>query len=276
MAKQDSPFLDFEAEIEAEDHFRASPGQQSRGTFEAVCTVQWDHVEADWDIGDIEPAAKPKRRPQVTAKDREGGTVDRKRPSQAYQLALKQLRDLASQKRWRGAVSALKKASRCPAQLSKHERLAIAHVLKFADGQPAYSNHSKIVEAALSKTKARAVASLESHRGIGTVAAAAAGIEETDGPTLGLPKPSKELPDRRDRGRSVERIRRYASERNWLSPKASRALAILDDVGAQLGRSEKNALTYLLDRCAETEDLKTDAEILRSRFSDKSAGRGDP
>jgi hypothetical protein len=65
-------------------------------------------------------------------------------------------------------------------------------------------------------------------------------------------------------------VRRIASERSWLSPKSSRALAKLGDKKAVLSRPETNALNYLLDRCAKVSELRDAVEILRHAGADQT------
>ena len=78
-----------------------------------------------------------------------------------------------------------------------------------------------------------------------------------------------EMPSQKEIRFSVLRVRQIAAERNWLSPKSSRALAKLSDKKAALGRSETNALNYLLGRFENISELTVDVENLRKGIGSK-------
>lgn len=80
-------------------------------------------------------------------------------------------------------------------------------------------------------------------------------------------EPPAKPPTQKEVRSSAIRVRKFASERSWLSPKSIRALAKLGDREPKLDRSETNALNYLLERCANVSVLTHDAEILRKVVS---------
>lgn len=259
--------LDFEVEVSAEDFFVANHGKQARGTFQEVDAIRWDHDEADWSIDDLdfEPpvrSADPspsKSDPECRQQRGLPGSHDR---TLQHEEALKRLREFALRRRWLAAAAALDKASKSCATLSKRERAAIEHVLSVSGATTRYMADSEALRCVLLKTQKGVDNGDAVRRIVPDPTASKAGSRNQKPGSRKVNSEAKSYTQIELRS-SVLRVRQIAAERNWLSPKSSRALVKLGDSKAALGRSEINALNYLLDRCANVSELMADVEILR-------------
>lgn len=75
---------------------------------------------------------------------------------------------------------------------------------------------------------------------------------------------------------AIPRILAESERRNWLSPKSRAALNELSSGNADIGRSERNALDYLLSRLTETALLSVEVDLVRSAISDASGSSSAP
>ncbi len=269
--------LDFEVELSAEDHFTAQKGLQARGTFQKVDVVRWDHDEEDWTLKDIEfesPANSIDtgfgRSPTEDQQHQE--TSESQVGSFQHLEAFVRLKEFALRRRWLPAVAALDKASRQLAPLSKRERAAIEHVLKVAGTFARHRSDSDLLRRVLFNAE-----NLEDEVEIGCPSARPKKAPASK-VTARVTPDSKDntengMPTQKEISSSVLLVRQVAAERNWLSPKSSRALAKLSDKKAVLGSPETNALNYLLGRFDEISELMIDVRNLRTRIGGKNERR---
>lgn len=270
--------LDFEVELSAEDHFIAQKGLQARGTFQKVDVVRWDHDEEDWSLEDIEFESTANstdtgfaRSPTEDQQHQE--TSESQGGSFQHLEAFVRLKEFALRRRWLSAAAALDKASRQPAPLSKRERAAIEHVLKVAGTFARHRSDSDLLRKALLNAENPED---EVEPGYPSARPKKAPASKVTARITPDSKGNTEngMPMQKEIRSSVLRVRQVAAERNWLSPKSSRALAKLSNKTAVLGRPETNALNYLLGRCDEISELMIDVENLRKRIGGKSERRG--
>jgi hypothetical protein len=251
--------LDFEIEVSAEDYFIAHRGDKARGTFERVDVIRWDHDEVDWALEefDFEPpanSAKPRSAAQPPR------LAESQYPALQYEDALKRLREFALQRGWLAAAAALEKASQQFPTLSARERAAIEHVLDAAGTLNRHRSDAEALRNILFNERGDDAERLEPTAQ--TSKGAAAGVGRQKLLTRKDNAEAKTLTQKAISS-SVLRVRNMAAERNWLSPKSSLALAKLAHRKTALTRSEMNALTYLLNRCANIPELKADVGIVR-------------
>ncbi|NBN79295.1 hypothetical protein GWI72_13540 [Microvirga tunisiensis] len=266
------PNLDFEPEITSESFFKANQTDAIRGTFHRVETVRWDHTEADWNLEEYDLALPTKSAVHCTTEhcpERENQKVPD--TDQVFaEVALERLRAFALERRWRAAASALSKAATRSARLSKREHAAIEHVLNVADTLALLQDETIALRNWLSGAQiCKNTTELPCAKG---------GIENHDAVILNvvgrIEKQSKNLlaktrrPTQKRLHLAACEIRNVAADRNWLSPKSSRALKRFGDRKVILDRSDRNALIYLLDRCDALPELAEHVANLRRAIAD--------
>ncbi len=277
ISEYDRP-LDFEGELSAEDHFIAKKRLRARGTFQKVDVVRWDHDEEEWSLEDFEfelpansidtgfstPPTEGQKQQEIS--EFQGGSFQ-------HLEAFVRLREFALRRRWLSAVAALDKASRQSAPLSKRERAAIEHVLKVAGTITRHRSDSDLLRRALLNAENPKDEVELGHSSARPQKASAAKVVNLSPPD-GTDNTENGMPTQKEISSSVLRVRQVAAGRSWLSPKSSRALAKLSDKKATLGRSETNALNYLLGRFDKMSELMIDVENLRKRIGGKGEQRG--
>lgn len=239
--------------------------------------IRWDHDEEDWTLEDIEfespanPIDASSAKPSSENQQQKETSVSRNGYCQNPE-AFVRLREFALRRRWLSAAAALDKASQQSAPLSKRERAAIEHVLKVADTFARHRSDSERVRRILPNAENRKEEAEPLHPSARPKKSFAAKVT-----THGHPESknnTERMPTQKEISSSVLRVRQIAAERSWLSPKSSRALAKFGDKKAALGRSETNALNYLLGRCENISELMVDVENLRTRIGNKVERRG--
>lgn len=263
------PPLDFEAEATAESFFKAKPGKQARGTFHEVDAIRWDHEEADWSLERFElekAAVSSVQHVSGSSSDTEyQKATDGNELSCHLEGAFEQLRAFASQRRWRAAVAALDKAATQSSRLSKRERAAIERTMDAAENLARYRSDSMVLRSVLFPAQMPKDKPEPLHEDSrlanreGAFPDNASSLRDLRGK---LPLESGKSTQKEIR-LSILQVRKTAADRNWLSPKSSRALTRIGDKNVKLGRSEINALNYLLDRCRTLPELKEQVETLR-------------
>jgi hypothetical protein len=263
------PPLDFVAEAPAESFFNANPGRQARGSFHEVDAVRWDHEETDWSLEEFEFEQPPvsalqymSRSPSHTEHQE---AIDEDKVSLEVGDAFERLRAFASSRHWRAAASALEKAAKQSPRLTKRERAAIERILDAAAKLTRYQTDSRILRNELFSDQApnenpepanEAIKSTNREAGISQKASDRRNLKRKTSAT-------SRNPTQKDIRLSILEIRKIAADRKWLSPKSSRALTRIGDKKANLGRSERNALNHLLDRCGSMPELKEHVATLQ-------------